>query len=225
MFRGVIAITDIKVREERQKKWENYWYHYKWHTWFGVFVVFCLLITLGDILGKEKYDLMISYVGQTYTTTEDDQILESRLEQYVPDFDGNGEVNIKFNNFTIPAELKSQEDADQQLAMITRTQVEMADGVDFIYIFDDEMYEYFEMEQAAEDLTYTGSDKIKDSVKYDLDDSVLLKDLYLDGEGTFMVMRSMIGLEEGRKYDKSIDNYNHSKEVLENIIKDNKVNS
>ena len=31
-------------------KWENYWYHYKWHTLGGVFLVAVLAVMLGHLL-------------------------------------------------------------------------------------------------------------------------------------------------------------------------------
>lgn len=188
-------------------------------------MAFLIIIYLVDIIGKEHYDVNVVYVSSSYTTYDEDTELEKRLEQYAYDYDENGEVNVKLYNYTIPEELKSQEDADQQLAMLTRFQVEIADGRSFIYIFDEKMYDDFEISQAVEDLTYTNSDKIEESVKYMLDGTELVKDLSIDGRGDFMVLRSMYGLEENHnKRDEWQVNHDRAKEVLENIINNNKVN-
>ncbi len=223
-LKGGITISDLATRAERNKKWENYWYHYKWHTICGIFLAFCLLIYIGDLLGKEDFDLNVVYVSRSYTVYEQDEELQKRLEKYVPDYDENGEVNVKLYNYTIPEEPTSQEEYDQQIAMLTRFQVEISDGNTFLYIFDEDMFEYFEMEEASEDLTYTGSDKIKDSVKYMLDGTELVDGLNIDGNGYFLVLRNMLGFEDGSKHDRAQENHDKSKEVLENIINNNKIN-
>lgn len=179
---------------------------------------------IGDLISKEEYDLSFVYVSRSYITDNDTIELEKRMEQYVPDYDGNGEVNVKLYNYTIPEEIKSQEDTDQQLAMLTRFQVEISDGKVFIYIFDEKLYDYFEMEQASEDLSYTGSDKISDGVKYMLDSTELVDGLTLDNTGKFMVLRNMYGYENGKKHDEAQINHDRSKEVIENIINGKKIN-
>ncbi len=188
-------------------------------------MIFCFAIYIGDLLGREEYDLNVVYVAQSYTTYEEDVELESRLEKYASDFDENGEVNVKLYNYTIPETPQSEEEMQQQMAMLTRLRVEMADGNTFLYIFDEALYEYFEMVQAADDLSYIGSDKIKDSVKYMLDGTELVNGLSIDGRGDFLVLRNMIGFEDGRKHKDAQIKHDQSKEVIENIIKNNAVSA
>ena len=81
-------------------KWfENFWYHYKWHTIITLFIVIVVTICTAQICSREKYDVYILYAGSADvrgTKTEGDisayQTLYKSVSEASEDFDGNGEV-------------------------------------------------------------------------------------------------------------------------------------
>ena len=38
----------MSTKEEKQKKWENYWYYYKWHTIVGIVALLVIAYTVYD---------------------------------------------------------------------------------------------------------------------------------------------------------------------------------
>lgn len=45
-------------------KWENYWYHYKWHTIGALFIVVVLAITIGQMVNRDDPDYTIMLVTE-----------------------------------------------------------------------------------------------------------------------------------------------------------------
>ena len=44
------------TKNEFNEKWDNYWYHYKWHTFIGIFVIICILVTINDFATRRNTD-------------------------------------------------------------------------------------------------------------------------------------------------------------------------
>lgn len=222
---GVIVITKEK-REEFRRKWDNYWYHYKWHTWAAVFIACCMLMYIGDLLRKKDYDINVAYISRSYTNFDEDAIFEKRVAEYVPDYNGDGESTVKFYNYAIPESPRSQEEFDQQMAMLARARVELTDGNTFIFIVDDDIYDYFEMDDGTSDIDYMQSDRIVEKRRFMLEGHELTEGLMIDDNDVFIVFRSMVGFKEGSsKYEKADKKREQSKEVLENIVNGNKINA
>ena len=51
------------TKETFNEKWENYWYHYKWHTLIGIFVAICLIFTVSDYASRNSIDFKMTYIG------------------------------------------------------------------------------------------------------------------------------------------------------------------
>lgn len=90
---------DYKQPEGASKKIENFFYHYKWHVIAIAFIVFFVGFMIIHTVTQEKNDL---YVLAISTSNESNiyvkQVdIERALEQYCPDFDGNGYVHVGVN--------------------------------------------------------------------------------------------------------------------------------
>lgn len=209
--------------KELEKKWENYWYHYKWETWIGIFLVLFVGLFIRDQLSKEKFDMNVVIVSEELVIQEDLDLLAQRLEQYVPDYDGDGVANVNVVDYAIPSVITSEEERDQLSAGTTRFQVSMSDGENFLFIFDDANYEGFEAQQIATNLDGVSSEYVEESVKVMLDDTGLLKDcITMEDRGMFLILRSTDGLMHGTdsKQEKVQNNFEHAKEVITNFLTD-----
>lgn len=117
------------------KEWrENYWYHYKWHTIAGIFILMLLLITLKDCTSRVVSDLSVLYVtDHQMLTTEEQEELKAFLQPLAEDVNGDGEVNIILTPMAIPETPQSEMD----MGMQQRFMVELAAGESTLYLFDE----------------------------------------------------------------------------------------
>ena len=84
----------------------NFMYHYKWIVLVGVFVAFFLGVVLWQTFSREKEDLYVLAISTTnrsgiYVKQTD---IETALERYCPDFDGNGYVHVGVNVINLSTE-------------------------------------------------------------------------------------------------------------------------
>ena len=110
---------DIKIRSPFMKKLENFFYHYKWHTLIGVFVVFVLSFCILQTCQRTTYDAYIMYAGgKNLRTVEEGEtdstfvILYKTLGFYVGDYDDDGERNASLTDIYLPSpdEIKKLEE-------------------------------------------------------------------------------------------------------------------
>lgn len=99
---------DVKVALPISEKLENFWYHYKWHTIVGLFVIVALLLLTLQTCNKESYDAYILYAGhhEIKKTSESGDIspyatILSSLKKVTSDFDNDGNVNVTLQNLFV----------------------------------------------------------------------------------------------------------------------------
>ncbi len=111
---GIVEDSDIIEVDKPQEvielhgmaKVENFFYHYKWYVIVIALVSLFVGYMIYDTVTKEKYDLYVLAVSTTnasgiYVKSFD---LEEALEQYCPDFDGNGYVHVAVNAINLSTE-------------------------------------------------------------------------------------------------------------------------
>lgn len=119
---GLVEESDIievdKPQEQIElhgwKKVENFLYHYKWYLIVGIFAALFIGYITIDTITKEKNDLYVLAVSTTnasgiYAKQFD---IEEALEQYCPDFDGNGYVHVGVNFINLSTEYGVNEYTD-----------------------------------------------------------------------------------------------------------------
>ncbi len=90
-------------------KLENFWYHYKWHTIVGVFVVIVAAILLTQLFTKTEYDINIIYAGEkaiATTSLSGDGVTElstitKAIETAGEDYNNDGIVRFNLHNLFI----------------------------------------------------------------------------------------------------------------------------
>ena len=97
---------EIKVKMPFSKWFENYWYHYKWHTIAVVFTVIVLCVLITQCATKPRYDTHILYAGDkavsTSKTNPERQQFLSSFGLVASDFDKNGEISVAFKHLYYP---------------------------------------------------------------------------------------------------------------------------
>ena len=108
-----IHTEGISTESSRIAKWfENYWYHYKWHTIAIAFAVIVILICTVQACSREEEDITMVYAGRAGVemSADEAEALKKVLEAQMPsDFDGNGEKNITLVRYSILSEEQIKE--------------------------------------------------------------------------------------------------------------------
>ena len=66
-------------------KWENFWYHYKWHTIVSLFLVFVLLFLGLQSCQKQEYGYFMMYAGPKSLSTAETVKMADYLEKVAED--------------------------------------------------------------------------------------------------------------------------------------------
>ena len=84
-------------------RFDNFWYHYKWHTIITLFVAFVIIVCAVQCAGNTKYDIQILYAGNySFDRSSSDggypeyMVTVSSLCEFAKDYDENGEVSLSF---------------------------------------------------------------------------------------------------------------------------------
>lgn len=100
---------------------ENYWYHYKWPTLAGIFVVIFLIIAFAQMAGRKGYDVHVLYTGPLFLDKEvcldAAAAISDAADAAMPlaggnnpaDYNGDGVITVDFNKYVyVPTELAQQ---------------------------------------------------------------------------------------------------------------------
>ncbi len=86
-----------------KKKWENYWYHYKFHTIVALFIIVLFSIGFKSCLDKKDIDFHMVFLSDTYVSPEAEQNIEKALVKngVVRDIDGDGVTNFYMDSLML----------------------------------------------------------------------------------------------------------------------------
>ena len=113
--------ADVKIKSPLTDKLENFWYYYKWHTIVAIFLIFAISICTLQMCTKGTVDAYVMYAGgsEVSRTPSGGDIPEynkllAALEDYVPDYDGDGEVVISLSTlFCLSQDEMAEYDQEQ----------------------------------------------------------------------------------------------------------------
>ncbi len=125
--------------------WEYFWMYYKWHTISIFFAVAVIGFFIHSSITAEKYDLTLTYAGETYYSDETAQMLEDTLSPLCKDIDENGESSIFFSQLDI--DFDSQE-YDYLTAMLTKLDIAFAGDETYLFILNKDCAERYKGESA-----------------------------------------------------------------------------
>jgi len=147
----------IKPESERKKKYDNFLYHYKWHTIAVVAGVILLAFFLRDTLFRTSPDLTLIIATARYVSQAETDGLQAALKKYMPDLNGDGKISVQFDSIYLPLTALTGEGAQEGDAfsaamsgadpeMIQASMMKLmaitAAWSDPLYLLDDAMYDY-----------------------------------------------------------------------------------
>ena len=73
------------------EKFQNFWYHYKWHTIAVIFLLIVAIFIASSLLGKTEPDTLLYYGGPAYFSENAVGSVENAFEQVMAkDYNGDG---------------------------------------------------------------------------------------------------------------------------------------
>lgn len=93
---------NIKISSPLLKKLDNYWYHYKWHTIIGLFLVTVILICSLQMCAKDDYDFEVLYAGPKNLNSQQTILdIESAFASIGDDRTGDGKVTVNLVSYWV----------------------------------------------------------------------------------------------------------------------------
>lgn len=123
------------TKDELQKKWDNYWYYYKWHTIAGIFVLIVLVVSISQCAKRPNYDTTIALVTTNAVMDTDQEALANCLSQYMPDVNGDGKHLVGLDNMYIG-------NGQNMQVEVMNLQAKIAAGDELVFLCDDGGYAY-----------------------------------------------------------------------------------
>lgn len=119
----------------RSEKAANWWHYHKIAVLVVLAVALLLAWILHDALFRTTPDVTIGYVGTQNLPNETVEALQNALQPYCTDLNGDGQVVVEVNQFTVDFAADSETtDAYAQMAGTTQLSAELA-GQSSIYIY------------------------------------------------------------------------------------------
>lgn len=143
-------MEDNKTQMTFIQKIENYWYHYKWHTLFGIFAVILVAVCVVQCSSKTEPDAMIMYAGklpEQLTPSKDSRDKTLEADVLKEDYNKDGEKRIEVFQLILPiVEIDGNFDhadkvAQTNLSERQRMHTEVANGTSVIYMLHPLLYE------------------------------------------------------------------------------------
>lgn len=115
---------------------ENYWYHYKWHTILGFFIIFTLVVGVTQCSTVEPYDQNCVLYCDRVLHDNGVLALEKELTKRISDYDRNGTTQFEVTNVSYNSAQNTAVANSQKLLQLVST----SDYV--LYIVDAHGYEH-----------------------------------------------------------------------------------
>ncbi len=142
------------------KKFENFWYYYKWHTIIGISLAIVLIVLVVQLFTKPSYDVNIVYAGEksisTSSATGDGitelSLITKAIESVAKDYNDDGKVRFSLRNLHILSvtELNEIKDHNQKISLESSTQnarQELRDifyNDNFVFLLSDDVFKEYD---------------------------------------------------------------------------------
>lgn len=216
-----------------RKKIANFFYHYKWHLAVILFFAVVGFFLVYTTLSKEREDIRVlafaeneEVSGYLYYKIGD---LELALEQYTDDYDKNGEVHAELYYM----DMNIGQDGTYYMINQTKLMSEVGLAKAQLYIADRSQLEVIlgdqEESRGFEDLSalYPDDPQVTDKYYYKVKGSAFAKTVGNSEscpDDLYIAVRSNSFSGYAKLDDGTLENHRRALEVLDNIVKDNKIN-
>ena len=92
---------DIRLSSPFLTKLDNYWYHYKWHTIIGAFLLIVVIVCTAQMCSKKQYDNHVMYVGNSSLSSAQLTGLTESFQMLMEDYNRDGEKNVSIERYFV----------------------------------------------------------------------------------------------------------------------------
>ncbi len=130
---------DTPGLSEKQRKWKNWWYYYKWYVICGIIILGIVINVIGSHLGlwTKVPDLQVAYVGKTQLPADTVAALEHAFASLASDFNGDGEIIVKVNQYIDGIESADPDSAYYEYASEISLIGDISDCESYFFLMDD----------------------------------------------------------------------------------------
>ncbi len=125
--------------EYTKKQKATNWWHYHWgYLAVGVAAVCLAGAVIKDTVFQIRPDYQVAYVARSELPVDTAEALQQALQQYGVDLNGDGQVVVQLNQYTLEWGESSDADAYNQMAGITRLSADLSSGKgSYIFLLED----------------------------------------------------------------------------------------
>ena len=217
------STAEKKEKKSFKSKLENFWYYYKWHTLGALVVLLAVGVGLSQCIGRVDIDVVVYYLSaDPISYAEDKTNLKKALEPYVRDYTGDGKVRIEIENYFIG----ENHDADMVKDNLRNfSNMYTAGSVMLIMVDDAGLKQMTEVGYFGDISDLTDEPLLYDGTVWNAEGSAFKKSESLKYWTTPMYWgvrvfneKSLISISKTKG-----EEYKFAREVLSNIINDNKI--
>lgn len=101
--------SDSRETMTKAEKRKNWWHYYKWYVVCGILLLMIVCNMIGNALGffEKSPGFQIAYVGRTELPQDTISALEQAFASIAGDFNGDGEIVVKVNQYVSGSEMSS----------------------------------------------------------------------------------------------------------------------
>ncbi|MCM1174834.1 MAG: hypothetical protein NC341_07250 [Blautia sp.] len=128
-----------EIRTNRKMSLKNWWYYYKWYVICGVILLGIACDLIGSALGlrRRKPDIQIAYVGRTELPQDTISALEQAFASIAGDYNQDGEVIVKVNQYIDGIQNSDAETAYYEYASEISLIGDISDCESYFFLMDD----------------------------------------------------------------------------------------
>ena len=196
-----------------KKKFENFWYYYKWHTVLAVFIIAVLIVGTAQCSTKRENDYLIMLGFKRYVPEKVINSMCDYIEKYGEDINEDGEVIVQIMDVST----YSGQDSELFKAASSKMEAESFRNEIMLYIVDDGFYDEMNNKVVIFD-TYDKFDD-KDSTAYNLNDTEFAEYVNSNYNSPFITTNTYFTKRKINKDNaKSVQNMKNAEKLLDNLI-------
>ncbi len=118
---------------------KNWWYYHKWYVICGIVLFFAAIDIIGNNLGwfKDTPDLQIAYIGDAPLPEDTAASIEDTFVSLAEDYNHDGKVLVKINQFVSGASVGDAESLSYQQASEIALIGDIEDCTSYFFLMED----------------------------------------------------------------------------------------
>lgn len=154
-------LPDNGMQSGFMEKLSNYWYHYKWHTLVGGFILIFLIVCIVQCSTRVTPDAYVLYAGPKAMSSDEVTDMQDALNRILDkDLNGDGKIQVDYAEYSLQPEAGAM-----QQTVVKQLDMEVMSGECIIYFLSPALFEQYFAEGVFM--------PVKDALGYDPSSSVM----------------------------------------------------